>query len=138
MRISDWSSDVCSSDLFYTRRNLIVFARMWERVESYRGALREGLRFWLLSYNAAHGTIMTRVVAKSGQKDLVVTSAQPGVLYVSGIPGDKNFFAGLWRKMTTNAQAFDEIPGGSGKGKVAHGTTRKRHDEENRCAEQVR
>src|SRR3546814_19816964 len=63
---------------FYTRRNLIVFARMWERVESYRGALREGLRFWLLSYNAAHGTIMTRVVAKSGQKDLVVTSAQPG------------------------------------------------------------
>src|SRR3546814_15676719 len=100
MRISDWSSDVCSSDLFYTRRNLIVFARMWERVESYRGALREGLRFWLLSYNAAHGTIMTRVVAKSGQKDLVVTSAQPGVLYVSGLPVEKNFFAGLRRKLT--------------------------------------
>src|SRR3546814_20198956 len=107
MRISDWSSDVCSSDLFYTRRNLIVFARMWERVESYRGALREGLRFWLLSYNAAHGTIMTRVVAKSGQKDLVVTSAQPGVLYVSGLPVEKNFFAGLRRKLTTIAQAFE-------------------------------
>ncbi|WP_287958186.1 DNA methyltransferase [Filomicrobium sp.] len=108
---------------FYTRRNLIVFARMWERVESYRGALREGLRFWLLSYNAAHGTIMTRVVAKSGQKDLVVTSAQPGVLYVSGLPVEKNFFAGLRRKLTTIAQAFETIHGGSGKVEVVHGSS---------------
>lgn len=108
---------------FYTRRNLIVFARMWERVESYRGALREGLRFWLLSYNAAHGTIMTRVVAKSGQKDLVVTSAQPGVLYVSGLPVEKNFFAGLRRKLTTIAQAFETIHGASGKVEVVHGSS---------------
>lgn len=108
---------------FYTRRNLIVFARMWERVESYRGALREGLRFWLLSYNAAHGTIMTRVVAKTGQKDLVVTSAQPGVLYVSGLPVEKNFFAGLRRKLTTIAQAFEITHGGSGKVEVVHGSS---------------
>lgn len=108
---------------FYTRRNLIVFARMWERVESYSGELREGLRFWLLSYNAAHGTIMTRVVAKSGQKDLVVTSAQPGVLYVSGLPVEKNFFAGLRRKLTTIAQAFETIHGGTGKVEVVHGSS---------------
>lgn len=108
---------------FYTRRNLIVFARMWERVESYHGALREGLRFWLLSYNAAHGTIMTRVVAKSGQKDLVVTSAQPGVLYVSGLPVEKNFFAGLRRKLTTITQAFEIIHGHSGKVEVVHGSS---------------
>ena len=110
---------------FYTRRNLIVFARMWERVESYRGALREGLRFWLLSYNAAHGTIMTRVVAKSGQKDLVVTSAQPGVLYVSGLPVEKNFFAGLRRKLTTISQAFEIIRGSSGKVEVVQGSSCK-------------
>ena len=108
---------------FYTRRNLIVFARMWERVESYRGALREGLRFWLLSYNAAHGTIMTRVVAKTGQKDLVVTSAQPGVLYVSGLPVEKNFFAGLRRKLATIAQAFETIHGGTGQVEVVHGSS---------------
>ena len=108
---------------FYTRRNLIIFARMWERAESYRGALREGLRFWLLSYNAAHGTIMTRVVAKSGQKDLVVTSAQPGVLYVSGLPVEKNLFAGLRRKLTTIAQAFETIHGSSGKVEVIHGSS---------------
>ncbi len=110
---------------FYTRRNLIVFARMWERVESYAGALREGLRFWLLSYNAAHGTIMTRVVAKSEQKDLVVTSAQPGVLYVSGLPVEKNLFAGLRRKLSTISQAFEMIHGSSGKVEVVQGSSCK-------------
>ncbi|MGF7008641.1 DNA methyltransferase [Aminobacter sp. BE322] len=108
---------------FYTRRNLIVFARMWERVESYSGPLREGLRFWLLSYNAAHGTIMTRVVAKTDQKDLVVTSAQPGVLYVSGLPVEKNLFIGLRRKLATISQAFELIRGSTGKVKVVQGSS---------------
>lgn len=108
---------------FYMRRNLIIFARMWERVESYSGALREGLRFWLLSYNAAHGTIMTRVVAKSDQKDLVVTSAQPGVLYVSGLPVEKNLFAGLRRKLATISQAFELIHGSAGKVEVVQGSS---------------
>jgi 16S rRNA G966 N2-methylase RsmD/transcription elongation factor Elf1 len=100
---------------FYTRRNLIAFARLWERTERYNGALRDALRFWLLSYNASHATIMTRVVAKTGQNDLVVTSAQPGVLYVSGLPVEKNIFAGVRRKLTTIAQAFETIHGRKGK-----------------------
>jgi len=108
---------------FYTRRNLIVFGRMWERAGCYSGELRDALRFWLLSYNAAHGTIMTRVVAKSAQKDLVVTSAQPGVLYVSGLPVEKNFFAGLRRKLTTIARAFETIHGGNGKVEVVQGSS---------------
>src|SRR3546814_17699235 len=65
---------------------------------------------------------MTRVVAKSGQKDLVVTSAQPGVLYVSGLPVEKNFFAGLRRKLTTIAQAFETIHGGGGGGSAGSGS----------------
>ena len=100
---------------FYTRRNLIVFARLWERTSRYEGALAEALRFWLLSYNASHATIMTRVVAKSGQKDLVVTSAQPGVLYVSGLPVEKNLFAGLRRKLSTISSAFGAIYGCKGR-----------------------
>ena len=60
---------------FYTRRNLIAFARLWERTGAYEERLRDALRFWLLSYNASHATIMTRVVAKRGQKDLVLTGA---------------------------------------------------------------
>ena len=99
----------------YTRRNLLVFARLWERASCYEGALGDALRFWLLSYNASHATIMTRVVAKSGQKDLVVTSAQPGVLYVSGLPVEKNLFAGLRRKLTTITGAFGIIHGRKGR-----------------------
>lgn len=94
---------------FYTRRNLILFARLWECTGAYDGRLRDALRFWLLSYNATHATIMTRVVAKSGQRDLVVTSAQPGVLYVSGLPVEKNLIAGLRRKLSTIVRAFDLI-----------------------------
>lgn len=103
---------------FYTRRNLIVFARLWELAGDYESGLRDALRFWLLSYNAAHATIMTRVVAKSGQKDLVVTSAQPGVLYVSGLPVEKNLFAGLQRKLKTIAEAFSVVHGRAGKVEV--------------------
>ena len=103
---------------FYTRRNLILFARLWERTEAFCGPLGDALRFWLLSYNAAHATIMTRIVAKSGQKDFVVTSAQPGVLYVSGLPVEKNLIAGLRRKLSTIASAFDVIHGLKGRVEV--------------------
>src|SRR3546814_9071942 len=56
---------------FYTRSNLIVFARMRERVASLRGAPREGLRFRLASYTAAPGTITTRLGDKTGQKNTI-------------------------------------------------------------------
>lgn len=100
---------------FYTRRNLIVFGRLWELAGAYRGGLRDALRFWLLSYNAAHATIMSRVVAKTSQQELVTTSAQPGVLYVSGLPVEKNLFDGLRRKLTTIASAFETTRGRTGK-----------------------
>lgn len=95
---------------FYTRRNLAIFASLWERTA--KSPLRDPLRFWLLSYNASHGTIMTRVVAKQNHNDLVVTSGQSGVLYVSGLPVEKNLFAGLHRKLGTIAAAFSATKGG--------------------------
>jgi len=91
---------------FYTHRNLVVLASLWRQVDKAPKELRDALRFWLLSYNGSHATIMTRVVAKEGQDDLVVTSAQPGVLYVSGLPVEKNLFAGLRRKLRTISKAF--------------------------------
>lgn len=103
---------------FYTRRNLTIFARMWEKANDYDRSIRDALHFWLLSYNASHATIMTRVVAKRGQKDLVLTSAQPGVLYISGLPVEKNLFDGLRRKMTTITRAFSVIHGRMGKVEV--------------------
>lgn len=100
---------------FYTRRNLIAFTRMWDRTAKYEGPLRDALRFWILSYNASHATIMTRVVAKAGQNELVVTSAQAGVLYVSGLPVEKNLFSGMRRKLLNISQAFETIHGRQGK-----------------------
>lgn len=103
---------------FYTRRNLIVFARLWERAGRHGGALADALRFWLLGYNASHATIMTRVVAKSGQRDLALTSAQPGVLYVSGLPVEKNLISGLRRRLRTVAGAFGAVHGRKGRVEV--------------------
>ena len=103
---------------FYTQRNLIIFGRMWERTFAFEHFLRDALRLWLLSYNGAHATIMSRVVAKAGQSDLVVTSAQPGVLYVSGLPVEKNLLSGLRRKLKTIAGAFDITHGLTGEVEV--------------------
>ena len=99
---------------FYTHRNLLVFAQLWERTQSYKGKLCEALQFWLLSYNASHATNMTRIVAKSGQRDLVVTSAQSGVLYFSGLPVEKNLISGLRRKLSTISKPFQAIHGRKG------------------------
>lgn len=91
---------------FYTRRNLLAFSALWNATARYPQRLQPALRFWLLSYNSAHSTLMTRIVAKKGQDDLVVTSAQPGVLYISGLPVEKNIFAGVRRKIGTMQRAF--------------------------------
>ena len=102
----------------YTRRNLIVLATLWRHAASFSETMRDALRFWLLSYNSAHATIMARVVAKSNQNELVVTSAQPGVLYVSGLPVEKNLLAGLRRKLATITNAFTAIHGREGRVEV--------------------
>ena len=105
---------------FYTHRNLLAFSALWQATDRFPEYLRPSLRFWLLSYNAAHSTLMTRVVAKKRQKDLVVTSAQPGVLYVSGLPVEKNVFAGVHRKIRTIQQAFTVTYGHDGLVDVRH------------------
>lgn len=91
---------------FYTRRNLIALTTLWSLIDSHPPALQDALRLWVLSFNASHSTLMTRVVLKRGQKDLVLTGAQSGVLYVSGLPVEKNVFEGVRRKVTTFGDAF--------------------------------
>jgi 16S rRNA G966 N2-methylase RsmD len=91
---------------FYSRRNLIVLSALWAAVEKQPKELREALRLLLLSFNASHSTLMTRVVVKRGQRDLVLTGAQSGVLYVSGLPVEKNIFQGVRRKIRTFSEAF--------------------------------
>ena len=108
---------------FYTRRNLIAVAAVREQIENAPPDLRNALAFWLSSYNASHSTIMTRVVAKDGGRELVVTSNQSGVLYVSGLPVEKNVFRGLRRKLSTIARAFIEVDGLEGDVRIVRGSS---------------
>jgi len=92
---------------FYTPRNWLAFATIWDEIENAPRHMRDPLRFLALSYNATHATLMTRVVVKkSNQRDFVLTGAQTGVLYVSSLPVEKNLFEGLRRKAKTIGRAF--------------------------------
>lgn len=90
---------------FYTIRNYVVFSKLWKLAESYSERISDALKLLLLSYNATHCTLMTRVVAKHNAKDFVLTGAQSGVLYISKLPVEKNILLGLKRK----AKPFEEV-----------------------------
>lgn len=91
---------------FYTHRNFAALDSLWGRIEEQPAHLRDALRLLVLSFNASHATDMTRVVVKNGQTDFVLTGAQSGVLYISGLPVEKNVFRGVARKIRTLRDAF--------------------------------
>lgn len=93
----------------YTKRNAIVFASLWKRINLYPEKYQNALKLLLLSYNASHSTLMTRVVVKSNNNDFVITGAQSGVLYISSLPVEKNIIEGVRRKIKTLQQAFTLI-----------------------------
>jgi hypothetical protein len=92
-------------------------------IENESKPIRDALRFWFSSYNSSHSTLMTRVVAKQNQADVVLTGAQPGVLYISGLPVEKNVFLGLRRKMKTIREAFATLCGLEGQVEVRQGSS---------------
>lgn len=94
---------------FYTKRNFLVLSTIWELVNSQPKHLRDYLKLLILSYNSSHSTLMSRVVAKKNQSELVLTGAQSGVLYISGLPVEKNIFKGLRRKVIEFKKAFETI-----------------------------
>lgn len=110
---------------FYTPRNFLVMATLWEQANREPEDLRDALRLLLLSYNTTHSTLMTRVVVKREQQDFVVTSAQSGVLYVSSLPVEKNIFAGVRRKSATLASAFQIVRGSTAAVQVVRGSSTK-------------
>ena len=93
---------------FYTQRNVFVMSKLWKQIESYPTEIQDALKVFLLSYNSSHSTLMTRVVVKKDSKDFVITGAQPGVLYISSLPVEKNIFIGLRRKIKTFVEAFQK------------------------------
>lgn len=94
---------------FYTRRNFLAVATLWDLADAFPEKVRDALRLLILSYNSSHSTLMTRVVVKNGQGDFVITGSQSGVLYISGLPVEKNVFKGISRKARTFVQAFSLV-----------------------------
>lgn len=99
---------------FYTSRNYLVMRKLWNDAEAYAPKIRDALKLLLLSYNAPHCTLMTRVVAKNNAKDFVLTGAQSGVLYISKLPVEKNIISGLERKSKPFFDAYKLLENCSG------------------------
>jgi 16S rRNA G966 N2-methylase RsmD len=116
---------------FYTPRNLLAMAKVWEKIENFPKSMQDPLRLLALSYNATHSTIMARVVVKNGQKDFVLTGAQSGVLYVSSLPVEKNVFDGMRRKIGTFKNAFDQIYGSESRVSVINASSTRLHLSDN-------
>jgi 16S rRNA G966 N2-methylase RsmD len=95
----------------YTPRNFQAIAALWELAGTYEPGVRDALQLLVLSYNASHATLMTRVVVKEGQSDFILTGAQSGVLYVSGLPVEKNVLSGIERKIGSMSRAFAAVHG---------------------------
>lgn len=103
---------------FYTKRNYSVMYKLWKLTEQYPVKVKDALQLLLLSYNATHCTMMTRVVAKRNAKDFVLTGAQSGVLYISKLPVEKNILLGLKRKSKSFYEAYGLLENCTGEFKV--------------------
>lgn len=108
---------------FYTHRNWFVFNTLWSKIKQFPEEIQDALRIFLLSYNSTHSTLMTRVVAKKNNPDFVITGAQPGVLYISGLPVEKNILLGLKRKLKTFIEAFQKIESSKGTVRFINGSS---------------
>ena len=91
---------------FYTSRNYLVMSKLWKLAECYPEREANALKLLLLSYNGAHCTLMTRIVAKHDSRDFVLTGAQSGVLYISKLSVEKNILLGLRRKAKPFQEAY--------------------------------
>jgi hypothetical protein len=109
----------------YTPRNFLAVATLWNLTDSYAETVRDALRLLVLSYNSSHSTLMTRVVVKEGQSDFILTGAQSGVLYVSGLPVEKNVLCGIERKIGSFSRAFAAVHGSRSRVSVHNTTSEK-------------
>lgn len=94
---------------FYTARNRCILSTLINEIDNANPKVRDALKMWILSYNASHSTLMTRVVTKKSQKDFVITGAQSGVQYISNLPVEKNMIIGLKRKIKVYSKSFDIV-----------------------------
>jgi len=122
---SGYHKGITHAHHFYTQRNLLVLAKLWENIQKTPSELQDGLKLLVLSYNATHSTLMTRVVLKKEQKAFILTGAQSGILYISNLPVEKNIFQGLRRKAKTIAKSFEIIGMSKSSVRIVQGSSTK-------------
>lgn len=110
---------------FYTIRNYIVMSELWKLASTYPKSEADAIKLLLLSYNEAHCTLMTRVVAKHNARDFVLTGAQSGVLYISKLPVEKNILLGLRRKFKAYEKAYKALENCNGNIKIRNCSSSK-------------
>lgn len=116
---------------FYTARNYLVMRKLWDAADKYTPKVKDALRLLLLSYNASHCTLMTRVVAKKNARDFVLTGAQSGVLYISKLPVEKNIMFGLERKVKSFYEAYKMLENCTGDFIVRNKSSEKLDEKDN-------
>ena len=116
---------------FYTARNYIVMSKLWKLAETYPENIADALKLLLLSYNASHCTMMTRVVAKKNAKDFILTSAQSGVLYISKLPVEKNILLGLKRKVKPFSETYAMLQDCTGQVTIHNSSSAKIEENDN-------
>src|SRR3546814_15320245 len=91
MRISDWSSDVCSSDLLARRRRVVVIAHYRLKVFKRNGLLENGIR-------TQEKLVVPMAYAETGEPDAVL-------VYVDQRFSDIPMPAPTWMRPTARAGA---------------------------------
>jgi len=94
---------------FYTRRNFLALTVLYAAAKSVPEEYRDHFILAVSSYNVAHSSLMTRFVFKKGNRTPVNTSAEPGVLYITGCPVEKNVFQGVRQKIKIIKEAAAEV-----------------------------
>lgn len=94
---------------FYTRRNFVALAILYGAAERLPLEMQNHFRLMVSSYNVSHSSLMTRFVFKEKVDEPVVTSGEPGALYISGCPVEKNVFAGVRRKLKDHQAAMGQV-----------------------------
>ena len=116
---------------FYTARNYIAMSKLWKLADTYPGKVADALKLLLLSYNASHCTMMTRVVAKKNAKDFILTSSQSGILYISKLPVEKNILLGLKRKVEPFIKTYAVLQNCKGKVTIYNSSSTKMKESDN-------
>ncbi|MBU1198198.1 hypothetical protein KJ765_06870 [Candidatus Micrarchaeota archaeon] len=106
---SGYHQDITHVHHFYTPRNLLAISVLFDAVKNSDKEIRDYFALLVSSYNAAHATLMTRFVFKHGNPKPINTSAQPGALYISSCPVEKNVFKGVRNKLITLTNAVEEV-----------------------------